>query len=379
MLGRITKEEWKEKMKANLLICPVCQKKVIPKCGNKKVWHFAHSADSNCLAFHEKETEYHLLGKKKLFHWLQMNQRAPILEHYLREIEQRPDIYLPQKNHALEFQCASMHTDLLRSRIEGYQSLHIQSDWIFGKRRLKKLSNEYYSIQSGDLTAAKKDPQGRLYLYYFCPLQQQFLVVKNIVPLTSSKILSKGITYSLKDINDLDQLNKKTADYNYVLNQWINQKYIWRKSAFKNKSPASMYLKKILYFHHKSLTLYSPLAGMPTRDFYHFETAAFIWQSYLLYYVEKLPATFSFTQIETEFLRLIAKGIISIRSFPYLKESYTAALQAYLTYLVKEKYIIQIHENFYKKAAIVPYPATMDEAFKQDKIFSLRGGFFDFV
>ncbi|WNB90599.1 competence protein CoiA family protein [Bacillus sp. NEB1478] len=379
MLGDITKEGWKEILKIDVLLCPVCKNKVIPKCGTKKVWHFAHSQDSNCLPYHEAETEYHLLGKKKLYHWFQSFKEEPILEKYIRGIEQRPDIYLPLQNHAVEFQCVSMKKEIFCRRINGYKSLNMESDWIFAKKRLKKIHNELYSIQSGDLTAAKKDLNGNLYLYYFCPLQQKFLLVHNIIPLTSNKILGKVQSFSLKDLRGLNDVKKGSVDSKCLITQWMNQKKSWRKTAFKNISPASMYLKKVLYYHHKSLTLFSPLAGVPTRDFYHFDTAAFIWQSYLLYYIEKLPNTFLFSQIESEFSRLIFKRIFSTRSFPYLNENFKTALHGYLTFLEEEKVIVQIHENFYKKLDAISYPATLDEAFQLDKIFSLRGGFFDFV
>lgn len=40
-------------------LCPICSKPVIAKCGNKKVWHWAHRSIISCDSWWEPETEWH--------------------------------------------------------------------------------------------------------------------------------------------------------------------------------------------------------------------------------------------------------------------------------------------------------------------------------
>jgi len=40
-------------------LCPICSQPVIAKCGNKKVWHWAHRGIISCDSWWEPETEWH--------------------------------------------------------------------------------------------------------------------------------------------------------------------------------------------------------------------------------------------------------------------------------------------------------------------------------
>lgn len=40
-------------------VCPICSQSVIAKCGDKKVWHWAHRSINACDSWWEPETEWH--------------------------------------------------------------------------------------------------------------------------------------------------------------------------------------------------------------------------------------------------------------------------------------------------------------------------------
>lgn len=40
-------------------LCPICSQPVIAKCGEKKVWHWAHRSNTSCDSWWESETEWH--------------------------------------------------------------------------------------------------------------------------------------------------------------------------------------------------------------------------------------------------------------------------------------------------------------------------------
>ena len=39
--------------------CPICNNKVISKCGSIKIWHWAHKSNFECDSFKEPETKWH--------------------------------------------------------------------------------------------------------------------------------------------------------------------------------------------------------------------------------------------------------------------------------------------------------------------------------
>lgn len=45
--------------------CPICQKEVIAKCGEIKVWHFAHISNIDCDNWYEPESEWHIKWKNE--------------------------------------------------------------------------------------------------------------------------------------------------------------------------------------------------------------------------------------------------------------------------------------------------------------------------
>jgi competence CoiA-like predicted nuclease len=44
-------------------VCPLCNQEVIAKCGEIKIWHWAHKQDFECDSFGEPESEWHLKWK----------------------------------------------------------------------------------------------------------------------------------------------------------------------------------------------------------------------------------------------------------------------------------------------------------------------------
>ena len=46
-------------------ICPCCRTEVIAKCGNRKVWHWAHKTKQTCDHWWENETQWHRDWKDK--------------------------------------------------------------------------------------------------------------------------------------------------------------------------------------------------------------------------------------------------------------------------------------------------------------------------
>jgi competence CoiA-like predicted nuclease len=93
-------------------ICPLCNEEVIAKCGEIKIWHWAHKKDFECDSFGEPETEWHFNWKKK---FPNENQEVRIENH-------RADIRSSQ-GLIIELQNSSISPEKIREREECYKKM----------------------------------------------------------------------------------------------------------------------------------------------------------------------------------------------------------------------------------------------------------------
>ena len=72
--------------------CPCCKGRVMFKSGEYMSAHFAHYHAENCAAFTEGETAAHLKGKRMLLEKFRGEGLPVVLESWLPELTQRPDL-----------------------------------------------------------------------------------------------------------------------------------------------------------------------------------------------------------------------------------------------------------------------------------------------
>ncbi|WCO03515.1 competence protein CoiA [Psychroserpens ponticola] len=63
MIWALLNDEKTEAIPKTFGKCPLCGKKVVSKCGEIKVWHWAHLKDKSCDHWYEPETFWHLHWK----------------------------------------------------------------------------------------------------------------------------------------------------------------------------------------------------------------------------------------------------------------------------------------------------------------------------
>ena len=115
----------KEKIKAipkSNAICPMCDGKVISKCGQIKIWHWSHESLKDCDSFGEGETYWHikwkLLVDKEFCEVTIGNHRADIFIH----------------NTVIELQNSSISTEDIIKREECYGNMI----WLFNAEEFKE-------------------------------------------------------------------------------------------------------------------------------------------------------------------------------------------------------------------------------------------------
>ena len=180
-------EDLKRLRKRHAFYCPVCRCELDLKIGSVKLPHFAHKPDAACPVPHEPESPYHLKGKRLLYEWLGRQGLRPVLEPYLQEIRQRPDLLLEHgtRQVAVEFQCANLNAAAYRKRTEGFLRLGIEPVWILGGNRIKRLTGIYFSFRGFTGSSFRKatSPQSSC----FCPEQKAFIILEHLIPFQTNK------------------------------------------------------------------------------------------------------------------------------------------------------------------------------------------------
>lgn len=112
------KEQLKKWTEKKILLCPICNKPYEYCHGKIKTPYFRHMEKMSCdYQYNEPETEEHLKGKRDLFEWIkkQPNVKNAVLEGWIPETKQRPDIMFEYKNkkYVIEYQCSPISTDYI--------------------------------------------------------------------------------------------------------------------------------------------------------------------------------------------------------------------------------------------------------------------------
>src|SRR5699024_273065 len=124
------------------LLCPLCKQPVILKKGTIKIPHFAHLRREDCQSFSEGETQEHLQNKLFLQKWTQKG----VLEAYLPELKQRPDLLLDFL--AIEVQCSSLKIERFMERTNNYLKHGYHPWWLLGKKLgPNKLQQPFTTLQ----------------------------------------------------------------------------------------------------------------------------------------------------------------------------------------------------------------------------------------
>jgi competence protein CoiA len=128
--------------------CPNCRKKVISKCGEINIWHWAHESLEECDTFSEGETQWHLkwkqLMKKDFTEVVIQNHRADILIN----------------NCIFELQNSPINPEQIREREEFYKNMI----WIFNG--LDFINNFTYRPKWSNLSKWDNPQPGKKPDYY---------------------------------------------------------------------------------------------------------------------------------------------------------------------------------------------------------------------
>jgi competence protein CoiA len=113
--------------------CPVCGSQVIAKCGEIKVWHWAHRSRRRCDPWWENETEWHRSWKSHFpDEWQERIQHAADGERHVADVK-------TAHGWVLEFQRSAIKPEERRAR----ESFYGRMVWVVDGRRLEKALDRF--------------------------------------------------------------------------------------------------------------------------------------------------------------------------------------------------------------------------------------------
>jgi len=256
--------------------CACCGATVISKCGQQKVWHWAHRSTQDCDHWWESETEWHR-GWKNYFasEWQEVIHFAENGEKHIADVKTPNGL-------VIEFQHSHITPEEATSRERFYKNMI----WIVDGTRLKRdfiklsrfLENDWYHLERHWIDLDKTFPNNwtnRSVPVYFDIGHQEYLIcispngaaykfdksyitkhlANNSNPITESSITAYPSEVYLTTLESLlQEMNEKLKPYvrrrgmrQVVLRTRFTLPYLFSAEVIKNKiHQAKLYLAQNL-------------------------------------------------------------------------------------------------------------------------------------
>lgn len=108
--------------------CPACDLPVVAKCGEIKIWHWAHQGRRVCDSWWENETEWHRVWKGRFpDDWQEVVHRAETGERHIADVK-------TERDWVIEFQHSYLKPEERRARDAYYPKLI----WVVDATRRKR-------------------------------------------------------------------------------------------------------------------------------------------------------------------------------------------------------------------------------------------------
>ncbi|MBU8906912.1 competence protein CoiA [Desertibacillus haloalkaliphilus] len=376
LVSRWQKCELQRLRQEQLFICPVCQGPVQLRLGPIRKWHFAHKKERACQVDIEPESADHIRGKVLLFQWLAAQGLRIYLEPYLKRLNQRPDLLVKHEEqfYAIEYQASSLSEEQLRKRTFGYLNAGITPIWILAGKRLKRQGRSTFSFSRFEwLTARNYQHSDSPFLTYFSPLDKAFVILSQLTPYSITKATGHLRVHSLPSLTFQQVLQGPAIPpqrSSTVNPSWLSIKKHWRYQHPRNHLRIPYSIKQMFLNQHISPNLYPPEAGWPTDFHYLIETPTYLWQSWILFeFLQHQPIgkPFHFRLLSNAFKPMLTNQQLKQRVFPQVNGHYSAALLAYLDWLIKIELLSHVDQQVYVKNKEITIPLTLPHALKKDE------------
>ncbi|MGE4349563.1 MAG: competence protein CoiA [Candidatus Berkiella sp.] len=134
--------------------CLCCGSKVISKCGDKKLWHWAHYSKRNCDIWWENETQWHRDWKEKFpVEWQEVIHKAEHGEKHIADVK-------TAEGWALEFQHSYLKPEERKSRNAFYPKIV----WVVDGLRRTRDKEQFFKLLNEMKPVYKSPHISKVYL-----------------------------------------------------------------------------------------------------------------------------------------------------------------------------------------------------------------------
>ncbi len=348
--------------------CPECRQEVLLKLGEHRVHHFAHKQLSACPLASTGETAYHQAGKMALKDWLTQLGYEPLLEKYVSNIQQRPDVTvaIENKSYAIEFQCANISWKELYKRTEGLHAAGLYPIWIIGANRLKRMAGQLFSFSSIHWGILRQSKNRRLIFY--CPIQNRFIHLDQLLVFQPTKICASMTVRPPSAYRQLPALLSVSSSNHQLYKEWLKCIRQFRERPPRILANESKRLRTIFYEHHQTAWPFLPTElFIPLTEAYIFSSPVYVWQGCLYdWMVRKGKEQVTIHLLLKEIKRCVQNKEVKLRYANVTIEEIKGVIISYVRALVNLGFLYMTKEGNYQVTSNQKPIQTADEAIKRD-------------
>ncbi len=128
-------------------VCSCCGTEMIAKCGNRKVWHWAHKTKQTCDHWWENETQWHRDWKNQFpTEWQEVVHKAEDGEKHIADVKTNRGL-------VLEFQNSFLKREEINARSNFYDNII----WVVNSQRLKTDTEKLASLLQTKIATLKNE------------------------------------------------------------------------------------------------------------------------------------------------------------------------------------------------------------------------------
>jgi len=133
--------------------CPICHHPVVAKCGDVRVWHWAHQGSRSCDHWWEKETEWHRAWKGVFpVNWQEVVHESETGEKHIADVK-------TDRGWVIEFQHSYLNPEERRSRDSFYPKLI----WVVDGTRRKRDRSQLINAWNEGMPVGANSPVRRVF------------------------------------------------------------------------------------------------------------------------------------------------------------------------------------------------------------------------
>ncbi|WP_281659337.1 competence protein CoiA family protein [Halobacillus sp. Cin3] len=345
------------RLKERAYYCPSCREPVRIRSGPKVIPHFAHLPDSRCPSIKGGESEEHEAGKWLIYQWLRARGYQVELESYLPGIQQQPDVYIygSKRQVAVEYQCSTIPVTDIWKRTKGYVDHGIFPLWILGPRHWKKKGPHILQFNSF-LQSFLYQWSSCYQLFFLHPRKKTMTTASGLRWLSPASVTGSFHSFFLPQSTfpQIFSPGRKAvlpSIFHHWKKSWHNNRSTYRREPGSKEKQFRQYL----YLKGYHFSLIPSVCYLPVESQVQLSVKPYIWQTRLLldhFTPVPIGSVVEFPKMEVP---------VTINQYKPDPVSEYAELLSLLNILKKTG------NNKWVKTREVAFPATMEEAFLDDR------------